>query len=37
MKCIIFRPDLRNVKTRKKLKMQVIVRTELSMNENTNV
>ena len=37
MRYIIFRPDLSNVKTRKKLKTQVIVRTELSMNENTNV
>ena len=35
MRCIIYRPDLYNLKTRKKLKKYIIVRIELSINENT--
>ena len=35
MRCIICTPDLYNLKTRKKLKICVIVRIELSINENT--
>ena len=37
MRCIIYRPDLQNLKTRKKKQhTYVIVRIELSVNENTN-
>ena len=35
MRCIICRPDLYNLKTKNNLKTYIIVRTELSMNENT--
>ena len=35
VRCKICKPDLYNLKTRKKLKTNIIVRTELSMNENT--
>ena len=35
MRCIIYTLDLYNLKTRKKLKIYVIVRIELSVNENT--
>ena len=35
MKCRICRLDLYKLKTRQKLKMEQIVRTELSINENT--
>ena len=35
MICIICRLDLYNLKTRKKLKVYIIVRIELSINENT--
>ena len=35
MKCIIWRLDLHNLKTRKKLKIYIIVRIKLSINENT--
>ena len=34
VRCKICKPDLYNLKTRKKLKTNIIVRTELSMNEN---
>ena len=37
MRCIICRPDLRNLKNRKMLKMYIVVRTELSLNENTKI
>ena len=37
VRCIIYRPDLQNLKTRKKKQhTYVIVRIELSVNENTN-
>ena len=35
MKCRICRLDLYKLKTRQKLKIEQIVRTELSINENT--
>ena len=35
MRCIIFRLDLYNLKTRNKLEVYIIVRIELSINENT--
>ena len=35
MRCITCRTGVYNIKTKKTLKMYVIVRTELSMNENT--
>ena len=35
MKCRICRLDLYKLKTRQKLKVEQIVRTELSINENT--
>ena len=35
MRCIICTLGLYNLKTRKKLNIYVIVRTELSINENT--
>ena len=36
MRCIICTLDLYNLKTREKLKIYVIVRTEPSINENTH-
>ena len=35
MKCTIWRLDLHNLKTRKKLKVYIIVRIKLSKNEKT--
>ena len=35
MKCTIWRVDLHNLKTRKKLKVYIIVRIKLSKNEKT--
>ena len=35
MKCTIWRLDLHNLKTRKKLKAYIIVRIKLSKNEKT--
>ena len=35
MRCIIYRLDLYNLKARKKLKVYIIDRIELSINENT--
>ena len=35
IRCIFCRPDLYNIKARKMLKTYIIVRNELSMNENT--
>ena len=35
MRCIICRPEMQNLKTRKKLKTYLVDRTELSINENT--
>ena len=37
MRCIICRLVLYNLKTRKKLKIYLIVRIELSINENTQM
>ena len=34
MRCIICRPNLYNSKTKKKLKMYIVVRIELSIDEN---
>ena len=35
MRCTIYTPDLYNLKTRKKLKMYIIVRTKISTDEST--
>ena len=35
MRCIINRLDMYNLKTRKNLKIYIIVRIEVSINENT--
>ena len=37
MRCIICRLDLYNLKNRKKLKIYIIVRIELFINENTEM
>ena len=35
MRCIVCRPDVYNLKTRKKLRTYIIGRAKLSLNENT--